>query len=154
MIVPGDKPPEEPPGWAVQLTSSSGMKTPATLNQDAFSYTQLSDGWIFCIVCDGHGEHGEVIAERAARTIPVLLSRHLAAGVSIGDALHYSFKEAQSDLARHFMNIQVYSGTTAAACCLNLDRKEMWVAHSGDSRIVLGDLADGRVAYGTEDHKA
>jgi serine/threonine protein phosphatase PrpC len=123
-------------------------------NQDSFSYTHLVGGWIICIVCDGHGEQGEVISERVARTIPLLLGQHLAASMKMDEALNYAFLQAQDDLEKAFMTQQVYSGAAVAVCCLNLESNETWFAHAGDSRVVLGDLVDGRIACTSEDHKA
>merc|ERR1719215_810091 len=37
---------------------------------------------------------------------------------------------------------------------MKLDESEIWVAHCGDSRVVLGDWSNGRVISVTEDHKA
>jgi len=154
LKMPGGQVPEEPPGWAMRFVSATGMKSSESPNQDAFSYTQLVGGWLICIACDGHGEHGQIISERVARTLPMLLAPHLAAAMEVEEALRIAFIEAQSDLESSFMMMQVYSGTTVAACCVNLERRKSWFAHTGDSLVVLGDLANGRVAFCTKEHKA
>lgn len=148
--------PKALPGWAVRLVAAAGMKaseSPAPC-QDAFSCTLLLGGWVLCIVCDGHGEHGDVVSERVARSIAMFFSHHIAGSAQVEEALHVAFMEAQSDLERNFSEEQVYSGTTAAAYCHNLERQETWIAHAGDSKVVLGDLTTGHLAFSTEDHKA
>lgn len=140
-------------GWAARLLSSAGVKNGASLNQDSYSYTVLDDGWIVCVTCDGHGDRGEVISERVARMLPLYLS-HLLKAISIQEALPRAFREAQSDLERCFASAQTYSGSTAAVCCLKMDTQEVWFAHAGDSRVLLGDLANGTVVFQTEEHKA
>jgi len=148
--------PKALPGWCVRLVAAAGMKSsdaPAPC-QDAFSCTCLLDGWILCIVCDGHGEHGDVVSERVAQSIPMLFSQHIAKSMEVEEALHIAFMEAQSDLEKNFSEEQVYSGTTVAAYCHNLERQQTWIAHTGDSKVVLGDLTNGQLAFSTEDHKA
>lgn len=138
--------------WAARLVSAAGLKNGTSLNQDAYSYTVLDDGWIVCVTCDGHGERGEVISERVARMLPHYLSKLLTT-MTREEALRSAFAEAQSDLERCFTTAQIYSGATAAVCCMRADRQEVWFAHAGDSRVLLGDLASGEVVFKTEEHK-
>jgi serine/threonine protein phosphatase PrpC len=155
ITVAGEKAVEAPPHWDIRLVSATGMKGGANSpNQDAFSFTHLTSGWFFCLACDGHGEEGEVIAERVSRTIPLLLARHLDEAMSIEEALPQAFLGAQSDLERSFKIDQIYSGTTVVMCCIHLDKNEVFLAHTGDSRAVLGDLSNARVLFSTDDHKA
>merc|ERR1739847_253822 len=49
---------------------------------------------------------------------------------------------------------QIYSGCTCAVVCFHTERSEVWTATAGDSRLVVGDLFDGSVAFKTEEHKA
>eukprot|EP00931_Biecheleriopsis_adriatica_P124213 TRINITY_DN99321_c0_g1_i1.p1 TRINITY_DN99321_c0_g1~~TRINITY_DN99321_c0_g1_i1.p1 ORF type:complete len:425 (+),score=43.87 TRINITY_DN99321_c0_g1_i1:64-1338(+) len=141
------------PGWSTRLLSAAGMKGSGGPNQDAFSYTTLGRGWIVCVTCDGHGEQGEVISERAARMLPLFLSVHLDT-LSMAEALPLAFADAQSDLERCFSAQQVWSGATVAMCCLHVEQQAAWVAHVGDSRVVLGDLTSGQVVFCTDEHKA
>lgn len=143
-----------PANWMVRPVSTAGMKGSGNKpNQDAFSYTCLESGWIICVVCDGHGEDGEVVAERASRMMPLLLAQHLETE-GPAESFRHAFMDAQADLERHFNSEQMYSGTTAAACCVHTDSGEAWFAHAGDSKVVLGDLAGGGSLFMTEDHKA
>ncbi|CAK0902263.1 unnamed protein product [Prorocentrum cordatum] len=142
-----------PEDWAVRLLSATGAKGSEGPNQDAFSYTLLDSGWIVCVACDGHGEHGEVVAERVARALPLFLSPHLLEH-DPEVALRRAFAEAQLDLERCFRSAQVYSGAAVAACCVHSERREAWTAHAGDSQVVLGDLGGGGVVCYTEEHKA
>jgi len=131
------------------------MKNSGTPNQDAFSFTILSHGWMICIACDGHGEQGEVVSERVTRMLPLFLSLHLGE-MSIEEALPHAFRDAQSDLERCFSSAQAFSGATVATCCLSLDKlpQQAWVAHVGDSRVVVGDLWSGQSVFCTDEHKA
>ncbi|CAE8635783.1 unnamed protein product, partial [Polarella glacialis] len=113
----------------------------------------LDCGWIVCVACDGHGEQGEVISERATRMLPLFLSTHLPA-MGLAEALPLAFGEAQADLERCFSSAQAFSGATVAACCLHAESQEVWVAHVGDSRAVLADLDSGVSQFVTMDHKA
>lgn len=129
------------------------MKGGESPNQDSFSYTVLDCGWIVCVACDGHGEQGEVIAERVTRMLPMLLSQYLP-DTGMEEALPRAFREAQADLERCFRSAQTYSGATVAMCCIHSERRQVWSAHAGDSRSVLGDMSNGAALFVTEEHKA
>lgn len=145
----GASPPE---GWMMRLETAAGLKSVPCPNQDAFSYTLLDSGWVFLVVCDGHGDHGEIISERVARTIPLFLSQHVSSGVE--SALTEAFHRGQADLERSFKVEQQFSGTTVTACCIHTKTAEVWIAHAGDSPVVIGDLQTGASLFYTEDHKA
>mmetsp|Transcript_45848 Transcript_45848/g.102782 ORF Transcript_45848/g.102782 Transcript_45848/m.102782 type:complete len:413 (+) Transcript_45848:18-1256(+) len=145
---------ESPAGWAAHFLSTSGMKSGGSPNQDAYSFTTLHHGWILCIACDGHGEHGEVIAERVSRVLPLFFSANLAEGQGTEEALRRAFESSQTDLERSFSSMQVFSGATVALCCMQEAAETVWCAHVGDSRIVLGDMETGRPVYATAEHKA
>lgn len=142
-----------PEGWAMELMTAAGLKSTGTLNQDAFSYTLLESGWVFCVACDGHGDGGEVVSERIARTIPFFLSRQFPS-LGFEKALVEAFLSAQADLEQSFSPMQAFAGSTAIAVCIHPGSGEAWVAHAGDSPLVIGDLATGKVAFRTGDHKA
>jgi len=144
---------ETPEDWSISLRSAAGLKGSASPNQDAFSYTLLRCGWIVCVACDGHGEQGEVVAERVTRMLPLLLDRHISS-MSLVDALPQAFLDAQADLEQCFKTAQFYSGATMAVFCIHQDSHEAWFAHAGDSLAVLGDLATGRTHFITKEHKA
>ncbi|CAJ1331541.1 unnamed protein product [Effrenium voratum] len=141
----------EAPGWLAHFVSTSGMKSSGVPNQDAYSFTTLH-GWVICIACDGHGEHGEVIAERVSRVLPLFFSMHLADGVE--EALRRAFLAAQSDLEESFGAMQVYSGATVVMCCFQEGAESVWCAYVGDSRLVVGDMETGQPVYCTDEHKA
>jgi serine/threonine protein phosphatase PrpC len=130
------------------MKSSSG-----TPNQDSFSFTLLESGWMVCIACDGHGEAGEVVSQRATRMLPLFYSLALQ-NESPDKALRTAFLEAQSDLERCFGKAQENSGATVAACIFHHENQEAWVAHAGDSRVVVGDIATGLPVFQTDEHKA
>lgn len=83
-----------PDGWSSRMVSAAGLKSSDVPNQDAFSYTLLESGWIVCVACDGHGEEGDIIAERVARTLPLHLSLLLPAS-SAEEALSQAFRASQ-----------------------------------------------------------
>jgi len=142
-----------PEGWSLASQSSLGLKSSQGENQDAFSHTLMQSGWVFSVVCDGHGQQGEVVAERVARTVPFFLSQHVC-DLGFEKALPEAFHLAQKDLERNFSPMQAFSGATVAVSCIHHVTGEAWVAHAGDSTIVLGDLETGVVAFQTEEHKA
>jgi len=144
---------EVPAGWSARLLSAAGMKGGESPNQDAVSYTVLDSGWIVCVACDGHGEQGEIVAERVARMIPLFLSQHLP-DLGLKEALPQAFSQAQSDLERCFSSAQTYSGATVVVCCIHSVNGEAWVAYAGDSRVVVGDLDSGEALFITGEHKA
>jgi len=108
---------------------------------------------MICVACDGHGEQGEVVAERVTRTLPLLLDRHIPS-MSLVDALPLAFLDAQADLEQSFKTAQFYSGATLAVFCIHQESREAWFAHAGDSLAVLGDLATARIHFITQEHKA
>lgn len=144
--------PIESPDWAISLMTHCGMKGRPGANQDACSFTLLESGWMISVACDGHGEKGEIISDRIAKTLPFFLSQRLAHR-GPEEALPIAFWDAAEDLEESFIEEQQYSGTTAAVCCLHAESHECWFAHCGDSRIALGDIASGRLLFTTSDHK-
>lgn len=145
----------EPAGWGVSLLSAAGLKSSDQPNQDSFSYTTLQSGWLLCVVCDGHGDRGEVISSRVSRMLPYLLSQKIETEeLSLPEALVPAFLAAQADLERNFGPAQVYSGATVALLCVREDGSSAWVAHAGDSRVVLADLAQNTVLFESDEHKA
>jgi serine/threonine protein phosphatase PrpC len=106
-----------------------------------------------CVACDGHGDQGEVVAERVTRMLPLLLDKHIPS-MSLVEALPQAFMGAQADLEQCFKSAQFYSGATMAVFCIHQDSHEAWFAHAGDSLAVLGDLATGRTRFITKEHKA
>mmetsp|Transcript_111889 Transcript_111889/g.316143 ORF Transcript_111889/g.316143 Transcript_111889/m.316143 type:complete len:857 (-) Transcript_111889:134-2704(-) len=142
-----------PHGWGVEMVSHAGLKTPSGLNpnQDAFSTTLTSNDWIICVVCDGHGLHGEVVAERVASALPLILVQLLLA-MGPRAALSAAFAETQAHLERSLAREQFHSGATVATCLVHKSRPECWFAHCGDSRTVLGDFASGQAVVCTQDH--
>lgn len=142
-------------GWAVRMVSAAGMKGGPSPNQDACSFTRFHSGWVVCVVCDGHGEEGELLSEQLTRTLPMFIGEELTCRQPT-EALKTAFLRAQEDLEqdRKFKKIQVHSGSTAVAMLSAEDSSGAWVAHAGDSKLVLCDLAAGVPTFFTDDHKA
>lgn len=143
---------ESPDGWSAHFISTSGLKSSGVPNQDAYSFTTLQCGWILCIACDGHGDHGEIIAERVSRALPLFFSSYLVHGTE--EALRRAFQSAQNDLESSFGPMQVYSGATVVMCCIDKDAESVWCAHAGDSRLVVGDMDTGQPVFCSIEHKA
>jgi len=143
---------ESPDGWSAHFISTSGLKSSGVPNQDAYSFTTLQCGWILCIACDGHGEHGEIIAERVSRALPLFFSSYLVHGTE--EALRRAFQSAQKDLESSFGPMQVYSGATVIMCCIDREADSIWSAHVGDSRLVVGDMDTGEPVHCSIEHKA
>lgn len=145
-----------PPGLSLRIISSNGMKERSGKgpNQDAYSYTHVIGNWIICVVCDGHGLYGEVVAQRVAIMIPLLLSQLLPSGFNPMDALGVAFNQTQEHLERSLEEEQFISGATVAACLFNVESSECWFANCGDSTLMLGDLSTGAVVARSKDHYA
>jgi len=142
-----------PDGWMLRLMSAAGLKSTACNNQDSFSYTLLESGWVLTVVCDGHGENGDMVSERIARSLPMFICHHMDA-MGFEKALTEAFLLAQADLEQSVSPMQAFSGATVAVCCNNPTTGEVWVAHAGDSIVVIGDLATGQPLFHTGEHKA
>lgn len=143
----------QPSDWVVGTASRTGKKGRGAKNQDSFSYTVLQSGWMLGVVLDGHGESGDVISRRVARTLPYFVARHMHE-LEPQEALHEGFLAAQADLEQICRAEQIYSGTTVVAWCIHPERRKAWCANVGDSQAVLADMSTGAVVFVSEEHKA
>lgn len=142
----------------IGVANMKGMKGEGdlTAGQDNFSVSCLGDGWeVFCVM-DGHGPDGHWPSTRAVRTLPIFLRSPLICNIlATGDAMRFAFQETQADLESMAAKEKVkifLSGTTAAVALRQSKRNELWVAHVGDSKVLL--LAPGHgVLRETQDHK-
>lgn len=110
-------------------------------NQDRFAHV-LDDARLLTGVFDGHGQHGDKVADLAKDSLPrEVFSR--ARRLSPERAMSQAFEATQQDLMgqRH---VSSYSGTTAVAAYFP-DPSNIVVANCGDSRAVLGRRVGGRV---------
>lgn len=117
-------------------------------NQDRFAHV-LDDARLLTGVFDGHGQHGDKVADLAKDSLPREVfsrARRISADDKPGAlerAMSQAFEATQQDLMgqRH---VSSYSGTTAVAAYFP-DQSNIVVANCGDSRAVLGRRVGGRV---------
>jgi serine/threonine protein phosphatase PrpC len=128
-----------------------------SIGQDFFSISQLADGWqLFCVM-DGHGIHGDFAALHCARSLPYLMQTRCSELMSQGairDAFSMAFQLTHFDLERSAQERGwsiITSGATVACAMYHKERGELYIAHAGDSRVVLFDEGKGVVTQ-TEDH--
>mmetsp|Transcript_17706 Transcript_17706/g.30968 ORF Transcript_17706/g.30968 Transcript_17706/m.30968 type:complete len:480 (-) Transcript_17706:130-1569(-) len=132
--------------------------TDFTLGQDNLSVSRLDNGWeVYCIM-DGHGPDGHWPSQRGVNAMPFYLqqaecSALLAAG-KVEQALHVAFEQTQRSMEHHGWEEKIklfISGTTASVVLRHPDKSSVWVATTGDSRVVM--LAPGAgVMQLTQDH--
>lgn len=103
-------------------------------NQDRFAHAQ-DDGKLLAGVFDGHGQHGDKVADLAKDGVAREVFQR-ARKFSPERSLRQAFEATQQQLEqqRHVAN---YSGTTAVAAFFP-DPGSVIVANCGDSRAVLG----------------
>ena len=66
------------PLFPCSISGYAGATLGAKKNQDRFILLpELAPGVLYCGVCDGHAEEGGLIAERAAKSIPIELAAQL-----------------------------------------------------------------------------
>jgi serine/threonine protein phosphatase PrpC/CRP-like cAMP-binding protein len=116
-------------------------------NQDAFKIEPAFDGMdasIMFAVFDGHGEYGDECAGFARENIVSFLS---AAKQEHGTDLEKAFRSAFRKLnsAMHYSKdfSDSLSGTTAVVAFF--EGNSVWVANVGDSRAIVGKLANGEL---------
>merc|ERR1712217_423506 len=94
---------------------------------------------------DGHGPGGEWPATRSVRTVPYLLQtssscKTMSRQGKVASALVHAFEKAQEDLVRESFEQDVElvaSGCTAVCIYKDPAQRKVWVATSGDSRVIL-----------------
>ncbi|CAE7265826.1 unnamed protein product [Symbiodinium sp. CCMP2592] len=127
--------------------------------QDNFSCARLPGGFRLHCVADGHGEEGNWVSERVVRALPYFLSsrdcRKMLRDGAVETAFTSAFERLQEDIVSASrdagVNVQL-SGTTVACILRQIHSTVVWVASTGDSRVIhVG--RDGSVSFSTQDHK-
>jgi serine/threonine protein phosphatase PrpC len=122
-------------------------------NQDRYGINAKSNaGFVSACVCDGHGPHGELAADTAARQMMLEVERQVLAGAAGEDAVRAAVSAAAR--AIDSQSFAYTSGTTATIALLL--RNELFVAGVGDCEaVVVTSDAKGRVSTElvTEAHK-
>ena len=127
-------------------------------NQDNFSVTRFKSGHTLACVCDGHGRCGHKVSERIVQTLPFLLLQQLGFDGTLTDAdieqgLVTVFNQAHKDVVAHAAEAKYdanHSGATAVVALFK--DNEIWTAHVGDSKIVIGSEEDESLVYASQDH--
>mmetsp|Transcript_4665 Transcript_4665/g.11282 ORF Transcript_4665/g.11282 Transcript_4665/m.11282 type:complete len:461 (-) Transcript_4665:205-1587(-) len=125
-------------------------------NQDNFSVVRFNNkgGWEIICVMDGHGPAGHNVSHRSVQVLPYYLHNSDYFPDEMEKALEDAFQITQQDLLGHGIqegyDVQA-SGTTAIVFV----RKgaDLYTAHTGDSRFVLGHEGDRTLQFETQDHK-
>jgi len=131
-----------------------------SLGQDCVSVSLLPTGWEVLCLADGHGLGGEWPAAKAVQAIPFFLAGpHCSQRLQDGEvekALEHVFAEVQADLESSAMASGRgldFAGTTASVILRHPTSSTVWVAHIGDSRVILVSES-GALLGATQDHKA
>ena len=143
----------------VGFACKKGLK-PVSPNQDSFVLLQAEGGVGIYGVFDGHGRGGHDVSNFVKDVLPKLVLSHPGFNSDdLTETLTYAFLETQK-LLEHQTRLGVFNATTSGTTGTVLifrQPDELWVAHVGDSRCVLGvrDLASGKLKAVdiTNDHK-
>lgn len=121
-------------------------------NQDAYS-NYFHPNFILLAICDGMGGHqqGEVASQLAVKAMQDYV---------IGNKDRSDYQKLLTEAVEK-ANLAVYAqtdqdptqyrmGTTVVACIIDLEAREAYVAHVGDSRFYL--FRDGQLEQITRDH--
>ena len=123
-------------------------------NQDNFSVTVIKGGWEIYCVLDGHGGGGHYVSFRGIKSLVYFVCNSKNFPANIHAAIMDGFRACQADLLMHSVgngyDIQI-SG--AAAVLVVRNAETVWVAHTGDSRVVLGNPNSTSANFETVDHK-
>lgn len=147
----------------IGFACKKGLK-PEAPNQDSFFIMKVEDmGFSIYGVFDGHGRKGHDISNFVKDNLPKVLFSQDMLQTDPGTALEKTFDKVQYliEKATAMKKIDASrSGTTCSVVLHDHKQKQLWVAHVGDSRVVLGkaDTAkDGKKLWQaldlTVDHK-
>jgi serine/threonine protein phosphatase PrpC len=136
-----------------------GLK-PVSPNQDSFLLLQIDGGIGIYGVFDGHGRCGHDVSNFCKDMLPKFIVSHAGfRNADMTETLTFAFHETQK-LLEHQTKLGVFnastSGTTGTVVVFK-PPNQVWVAHVGDSRCVLGvrDNVTGKTkaVEVTGDHK-
>lgn len=99
----------------------------------------------FYAVYDGHG--GDCVSKHAADTLHKHIRVHIENGTSRRDALSNAFRDTDDALR----NVDDAGTTGCTAATALIDDDHVWVAHAGDSRVLLCRNAECHAL--TQDHR-
>jgi serine/threonine protein phosphatase PrpC len=122
------------------ITSIKGLRPTM---QDNYKITELSSGYTFIGLYDGHG--GNEAADLACNILHELVENELKKGASPFKAIEESFRE----IDKKIYDLNYRSGTTATVSLIKANT--MYLAHVGDTRVVA--KRENKVIQLTKDHR-
>lgn len=139
-----------------------GLK-PEAPNQDSFLILKIEDRYALYGVFDGHGRRGHDVSNFVKDHLPKILFSQEEFSTNPEEAIKKTFEKTQYliEKATAMKTIDAStSGTTCSIVLHSVEHKMLYVAHVGDSRVVLGKKllqANGEYEWGavdlTIDHK-
>jgi len=128
---------------------------PHKKNQDALIMTgDKSTNTLILCVLDGHGEHGDPVAQEFQRLLTDLMFKHKAWKTDVKQAAKDSIDEIEKKLLQNYRVDTEFSGTTLSMAIIRGNR--ITGVNIGDSRVIIGkDGGDGKLVAEefTHDHK-
>lgn len=124
--------------WGVGTTCRKGLKESNTNQDDFFVY--CCDEWGLYGVFDGHGPGGHFVSNFVQWHLPTLIHDQISAREPIPQALTKSFLHVNKMLkeASEKQNFDAASSGTTASVVFHLKQEhKLFIAHVGDSKIVL-----------------
>jgi serine/threonine protein phosphatase PrpC len=136
-----------------------GLK-PEAPNQDSFLIMKIEGQYAVYGVFDGHGRKGHDVSNFVKENLPKILFSSKSFADDPQEALKKSFEKMQYLIEKATVMKTIdatRSGTTCSVVLHCIQKKCFYVAHVGDSRVVLGKRASADSAWEavdlTIDHK-
>lgn len=117
-----------------------GLK-PEAPNQDSFLILKVEDRYALYGVFDGHGRKGHDVSNFVKDLLPKVLFSQVEVEDDPHEALLQTFAKVQSliEKATALKTVDASrSGTTCSVVLHVISQKVLYIAHVGDSRVVLG----------------
>jgi serine/threonine protein phosphatase PrpC len=127
---------------------------PRKKNQDAFIMAEdiLTNTLILCVL-DGHGEHGDMVANEFRDRLSSEMIRHPKWSSDIKTATAESIAKIEQEVIQNFKIDTDYSGTTLSMAIIR--GNQVTCVNIGDSRVILGKESSQKIFPEelTTDHK-
>jgi serine/threonine protein phosphatase PrpC len=141
----------------VGFACKKGLK-PEAPNQDSFLIVKIDDEFALYGVFDGHGRKGHDVSNFVKDSLPKILLSQDVLRADPQTALLDTFEKTQTLLVKATaMNTidATRSGTTCSVVLHALKERMLYIAHVGDSRVVLGRQSNNvwQAVDLTVDHK-
>lgn len=130
---------------------------PSKKNQDAMvTYADAATNTLILCVLDGHGEHGDHVANQFERNLAGDMIRHPMWKSDVKKAAQDVIHAIENNVCRDYRIDTEFSGTTLSMAIIRGNR--ITGVNIGDSRVIIGkDAGDGSgrivAEQFTEDHK-